>query len=1082
MLQFVVLGEVRAWRGVASLPLGPPQRRAVLAALLLRAGSAVTAAELVEGIWGERPVPRAIAALRTHVAQLRRTLEPERTARGPSTVLVTIGDGYALRVPPEATDVGEVERLVAAAGQLRDHDPAAARANLVAALGKWHGPALSGLPGPFAERQRSRLEQWRLAILEDRLALDIETGHSAVAVADLGSLIEEHPLRERFRALLMTALYHSGRQSDALDAYAQARRALVDGVGVEPGPELTVLHERILRGTMPELRSTAQPRAMTEPHALPVPHTASEPRAIPEPRVMTQPHATSEPSTATGPHAISEPHSATEPYAPPAPHATTGSRAMSESRALPASDAASESRAIRALRAATEPHPTTEGRAIAAPHAMAGPHATAEPRATTERGPEPVPAQLPPDIADFTGRARLVDELAAQLTGAGSAVAISAVGGMGGVGKTTLALHVAHRVRVRFPDGQLYANLHGVDPVPTPPGAVLGGFLRALGVAEGDIPSTVDDRAAELRTRLSGKRILMVLDNVRDYAQVAPLLAGSAVLITSRSALTELPAVTRTRLDVLETAEAMDLLVRILGTDRVAAEEESAREVVAHCGLLPLAVRIVGARLAVRPQWTIASFADRLADEKSRLSVLKTGELAVEAAFRLGYGQLNAEQARTFRTLALAEVPDLSIGAIAAVLGISELDAEDVCESLVDLSLLETTAPGRYRFHDLLRLFARGVADEDESAVLVRVLDYHLASAKNLLSAIDYSNTTRLLVATEVPGRAFASGSDGQAWNDIERPVVIALHQQAARVGGRALDVAADLAWVMAELMDAGTGARELSRALESLLEAAIAADNPAAERRIRTALGALLQVGLGEVEASLPHLRAVSGPPATDVDRRLSVLASVLLGIAARRLGDADASHRHFEHATQLTRALGDRSMEAWCLALVTRTYCEAGQYDQAVAMAERAIALARESSNPVALGWATHELAATLSMRGEHPRAIELGTEAVRAARRNGVRLWEGWARTRLAQIHLQAGNVTEAETQAAGALQLLTKAADPIDRARAMALHAAALAARGHRDRAERELREAAEIFTRAGLAPPTIDRLYGAAGAE
>ncbi|MFE9574846.1 BTAD domain-containing putative transcriptional regulator [Nocardia sp. NPDC006044] len=955
-MQFVVLGEVRAWRGEQALPLGPPQRRAVLAALLLRAGSAVTAAELVEGIWGQRPVPRAIAALRTHVAQLRRILEPDRPARGPSTVLVSIGDGYALRIPPGSTDVAEVERLVAAADQARDRAPAAARANLVAALGKWQGTALSGLPGPFAERQRSRLEQWRLAILEDRLALDIETGRSADAVAELTSLIEEHPLRERFRALLMTALYNCGRQSDALDAYAQARRALVDGVGVEPGPELTVVHERILHGAMP---------------------------------------------------------------------------AIAESRAEP--------------------------------------------------GVEQVPAQLPPDIADFTGRERLVDELAAQLTGAGSAVAISAVGGMGGVGKTTLALHVAHRVRDRFPDGQLYANLHGVDPVPTPPGAALGGFLRALGVAEGDIPSGVDERAAELRTRLSGRRILMVLDNARDYAQVAPLLAGSAVLITSRSALTELPAVTRTRLDVLETAEAMALLVRILGAERVGAEAESARAVVAQCGLLPLAVRIVGARLAVRPQWTIASFAERLADEKSRLNVLKTGELAVEAVFRLGYGQLVPEQAKAFRTLALAEVPDLSIDAIAAILGISAHDAEEVCESLVDLSLLETTAPGRYRFHDLLRLFARGVADEDESAVLVRVLDYHLASAKNLLSAIDYSNTTRLLVATDVPGRAFASGSDGQAWNDIERPVVIALHQQAARVGGRALDVAADLAWVMAELMDAGTGARELSRALESLLDTAIAEDNLAAERRIRTALGALLQVGLGEVEASLPHLRAVSGPPATDVDRRLSVLASVLLGVAARRMGDAYASHRHFEHATELTRTLGDRSMEAWCLALVTRTYCEAGQYDEAVQMAERAIALARESSNPVALGWATHELAATLSMLGEHQRAIELGGEAVRAAQHNGVRLWEGWARTRLAQIHLQAGNVNEAQTHAAGALQLLTKAADPIDRARAMALHAAALAARGRRARAEQEFREAAEIFTRAGLSPPSIDRLFGT-GAE
>ncbi|WP_084654753.1 AfsR/SARP family transcriptional regulator [Nocardia altamirensis] len=957
-MHFTVLGEVKGWRGDAPLQLGPPQRRAVLAALLLRAGNAVTADELVEGIWGERPVPRAVAALRTHVAQLRRTLEPNRESRGPSTVLVSIGDGYALRIPPSATDVAEVERLVAAAGQVRDLDPHTAWTHLVAALDKWHGTALSGLPGPFAERQRSRLEQWRLAILEDRLALDIETGRSSDAVAELGPLIEEHPLRERFRALLMTALYHCGRQSDALDAYARARRALVDGVGVEPGPELSVVHERILRG------------------ALPMPAAATVQRA----------------------------------------------------------------------------------------------------------GIEQVPAQLPPDIADFTGRAQLVDELAAQLTGASSAVAISAVGGMGGVGKTTLALHVAHRVRDRFPDGQLYANLHGVDPMPTPPAAALGGFLRALGVAEGDIPSTLDERAAELRTRLSGKRILMVLDNALDYAQVAPLLAGSAVLITSRSALTELPSVTRTRLDVLEAAEALVLLERILGVDRVAAEADSARAVVALCGHLPLAVRIVGARLAVRPQWTIASFAERLADEKSRLDVLKTGELAVEAAFRLGYGQLTDEQAKAFRTLALAEVPDLSVDGIAAILGVTAPQAEELCESLVDLSLLETTAPGRYRFHDLLRLFACSIADEDESVLLVRVLDYYLASAKNLLSAIDYSNTTRLLVPTTVPGRAFAGGADGQAWNDIERPVVIALHQQAARIGGRALDVAADLAWVMAELMDAGTGARELSRALESLLDTAIAEDNLAAERRIRTALGALLQVGLGEVEASLPHLHAVSGPQANDADRRLAVLASVLLGVAARRLGDADASHRHFEHATQLTRALGDRSMEAWCLALVTRTYCEAGQYDEAVLMAERAIALAHESSNPVALGWATHELAATLSMLGEHQRAIELGTDAVRAARRNGVRLWEGWARTRLAQIHLQAGDPVEAESNAVEALRLLTKAADPIDRARAMALHAAALAARGRRGRAEQEFEEAAEIFRRAGLSPPNLDRLYGAHAAE
>lgn len=952
-MRFVVLGEVTGWRGETPLDLGPPQRRAVLATLLLRTGKAATAAELVEAIWGEQPVPQAVPALRTHVAQLRRALEPDRAARARSTVLVSVGDGYALRLPPESVDIATVEQLVAQAEQLRDIDPGAARDALAQALARWQGPALSGLPGPFAERQRARLEQWRLAILEDRLALDIEIGRSAEAVAELGVLIDEQPLRERLHALLMTALYHCGRQAEALEAYAQARQALVDGIGVEPGPELTAVHERILRAEIPLPRNRSRPIDVR-------------------------------------------------------------------------------------------------------------------------------PAQLPPDIADFTGRADLVDALAAQLTDGGGAVAICAVGGMGGVGKTTLALHVAHRVRDRFPDGQLYVNLHGADAVPTPASDALGGFLRALGAPEGDIPSTVEERAGMLRTRLSGKRMLMVLDNARDSAQLTPLVAGTpgtAVLITSRAALTELPAVRRIRLDVLAADEALGLLMHIIGADRVMTEYDSACQLVKQCGFLPLAVRIAGARLAVRPQWTIASFTARLADETTRLTVLRTGALGVEAAFGIGYSQLNAQQARAFRMLARADVPDLPVDGAAAVLGISVPEAEDICESLVDLSLLETTAPRRYGFHDLLRLFARSLADEDESGVLVRLLDYYLASARNLLSAIDYSNTTRLLVPTTAPGRGFAGGADGQAWNDTERPVVIALHRQAARVGGHALAVAADLAWVMAELMDAGTAARELSHALEALLRTAIRLENRPAERRLRVALGALLQVGLGEVEPSLAYLRALSEHTECDADRRLSVLADILRGIADRRLGDVAASRAHFERATQRTRQLADQSMEAWCLALVTRTHCEAGQYEEALQVAERAIALAHSSSNPVALGWALHELAATRSMRGEHEQAIELGTEAVRTAQRNGVRLWEGWARTRLAQVQLRAGNIRAAEDDAGEALRLLAKAADPIDRARAMALRAAARAARGATEDAERELHEAAEIFRRAGLSLPNLGGLFG-----
>ncbi|WP_198347616.1 AfsR/SARP family transcriptional regulator [Nocardia terrae] len=958
-MRFAVLGEVRAWRGDTPLDLGPPQRRAVLAALLLREGKAVTAAELVEGIWGEDPVLRAVPALRTHVAKLRRELEPERVNRGPSTMLISIGDGYALRLPPGHTDIEAVEDHVAEAERLRDEHPDRARATLESALGHWQGAALGGLPGPYAERQRARLEEWRLSILEDRLALDIETGRCADAVAELGPLIEEHPLRERFRALLMTALYHSGRQAEALEEYGRARRALVDGVGVEPGPELSEVHARILRAELPPVLRPA--------------------------------------------------------------------------------------------------------RAVVAP------------------------AQLPPDIADFTGRSKVAEEIAAQLTGGGPAVAISAVGGMGGVGKTTLALHIAHQVRDRFPDGQLYVNLRGVDPEPVPPGDALGGFLRGLGVAEGDIPPAVDDRAAQLRTLLSDKRILVVLDNARDSAQVSQLLPGTpgtAVLITSRSALTELPlAVCRTRLDVLEREEAMTLLTRILGTERVAAERDAAYAVIEQCACLPLAVRIVGARLAVRPQWTIASLADRLADESRRLEVLQTGDLTLEAAFRLGYGQLNAEQARAFRMLARADVPDFPVDGAAALLGVPVPQAELVCESLVDLSLLETPAPGRYRFHDLLRLFAAALAGtaagrdaaERESEIVIRLLDYYLASTKNLLGALDYSNTTLLLVPTTVPGHTFTGGAEGQSWNDIERPVIIALHRQAARLGGRAVALAADLAWVMSELMDTGSRARELADGLKALLDTAVRDDDHASARRLRVALGAMMQIGLGEVEASLEFLQPIS-QPADDAERRLQVLAEILLGVADRRVGNTKDSHRHYANAIAWTRALDDRSLEAWILALATRTLCESGQYAEAVAVAERAIELARESSNAVALGWATHELAATRSMLGEHRLALELAEDAVAMTHRNGVRLWEGWARTRLAQIHLRAGNDAAAECEATQALRLLSKAADPLDRARALSLRATARAARGDTEAAAREHSDAAEIFARAGLPAPTLATLF------
>ncbi|GAA2422307.1 hypothetical protein GCM10010191_37560 [Actinomadura vinacea] len=607
--EFAVLGPPLARRGGTELPLGPPQQRAVLVALLLREGRPATAQELVQAVWGDAPPRRAVGALRTYASGLRRLLEPDRD--GGYRIMASVGDGYALRLPPEALDAALFERDVAAAARARSAGrPAAARELLRTGLSRWRGEPLAGVPGPYARAQRIRLAERRLAALETRLELDLELGAHAELVPELSALVAAHPLRERLRGRLMLALHRAGRHAEALAVYAETRRTLVEDLGIEPGQDLAALHQRLL----------------------------------------------------------------------------TESKHIGPDEPVPA------------------------GRP---------------------------PAQLPGDVPDFTGRARLVEELAALLAEPRRAVALVPIAGPAGVGKTALALHVAHRVRARFPDGQLYVNLRvaGTDPHP-----VLGAFLPALGVERDAIPSGLRERAALYRTRLAERRVLVLLDDARDARQVRPLLPGSpgcAVLITSRSKLGGLGAGRPVDLDVMEPGEARVLAGRVAGEDRLAAEPAAARDLLAACGHLPLAVRIVAARLAARPSWTVASLVERLADRRRRLAELRVAGLAVEAVFQLGYDQLDPAQRRAFRLLALAESPTITREAAAALLGLPEHEADELCESLVDGSLLRSPAAGHYRYHALVELYARQRAETDEppderAAALHRLSHFHLAAARTV--------------------------------------------------------------------------------------------------------------------------------------------------------------------------------------------------------------------------------------------------------------------------------------------------------------------------------------------------------------
>ncbi len=333
------------------------------------------------------------------------------------------------------------------------------------------------------------------------------------------------------------------------------------------------------------------------------------------------------------------------------------------------------------------------------------------------------PAQLPADITDFTGRkAQLatIQHLAAAADRCGAPLV--AITGKAGVGKTTFAVHAAHRIRVHYPDGQLFVNLRGAQGHPLAPADVLARFLRSLGVDRTAIPDDVEERAALYRSRLADRRLLIVLDNAACEAQLRPLLPGTpgcTVLVTSRARMAGLNGTRLVDLDILEPDQAVDLLARVAGPLRVAAEPAAAREIVRLCGFLPLAVRIAGARLGARPHWRLGRLEADLADEHHRLDRLRLGDLEVRASLALSYHSLDATARRAFRRLAMLEIRDFAPWVTAALLDIPQTTAEELVDTLVDMQLLDVagrdaTGALRYRFHDLLRAYARELVAAEE--------------------------------------------------------------------------------------------------------------------------------------------------------------------------------------------------------------------------------------------------------------------------------------------------------------------------------------------------------------------------------
>ncbi|GAB7109114.1 transcriptional regulator AfsR [Streptomyces phaeofaciens JCM 4814] len=952
-LRFDVLGPVRARRGEEQLATGSPQQRALLSALLLREGRTATAAELIDALWGEEPPSQALAAVRTYASRLRKVLDPG--------VLVSESGGYAVRGLGEgALDLTVAQEWAAQAEKARGAgDLTLARDVLNRALGLWDGETLAGVPGPYAEAQRVRLEEWRLGLLESRLDMDLEQGCHAEAVSELTALTAAYPLRERFRELLMLALYRGGRQAEALAVYADTRRLLAEELGVDPRAGLRELQRRILQAD-PELA---------------------------------------------------------EPSAP-----------------------------------------------------------AAEPAAAAVR-----PAQLPANVPDFTGRSSSVKELSEVLagateggagTGGGRVMAVSALAGIGGVGKTTLAVHVAHRARPAFPDGQLYVDLQGAGARAADPETVLGSFLRALGTADSAIPDSLEDRAALYRSVLDGRRVLVLLDNAKDAAQVRPLLPGTegcAALVTSRVRMVDLAGAHLVDLDVMSPDEAIALFTRIVGEERVASERKAALDVVAACGFLPLAIRIAASRLAARRTWTVSVLAAKLADERRRLDELQAGDLAVKATFELGYGALEPAQARAFRLLGLADGPDISLTAAAAVLDLPAEDTEDILESLVDTSLLESAAPGRYRFHDLVRLYARACAERDEwppaerDAALSRLLDFYLSTAAGVYAIERPGDRTVVhLEPTSYRGLSFGERTEALDWLFAEAQCLLACARQ--QQTGSGLRRAVDLLWAAKDLAESGANAKQYERAALALRDLARNCGDRRTEGRARTALSNV-HLAAGRYPEADEEAACAIGLATEAADPTPISWASTDRGIIALNQGRYEEAERLLTTARDGYRADGNRPGEASALCNLAQLYQRIDRTDTAVSLARQGVEIFEQLGLTLRLANGRYSLGVALTRAGHLREGLEQLTDALTIFGNNRQRLWEGTTQFRIAQLHLAAHRPARAAQHAEQSLAIGVIGGDLI-RGSVLNTLGKSLHALGQSDRSRACWQEALVLLERSG----------------
>jgi DNA-binding SARP family transcriptional activator/tetratricopeptide (TPR) repeat protein len=674
----------------------------------------------------------------------------------------------------------------------------------------------------------------------------------------------------------------------------------------------------------------------------------------------------------------------------------------------------------------------------------------------------PVPRQLPAPPLTFAGRRHELDELSRALDGGpaggrdGGTVVISAIGGAGGIGKTWLAVRWAHEHADRFPDGQLYVDLRGFHPTvePAPPTDALRGFLEALGVARPAMPTDVDALAALYRSLVADRRILIVLDNARDTAQVTPLLPGTpggAVLVTSRNKLAGLVATHGARsvaLDVLTEAESRVLLTHHCGPERLAAEAEPVATLLRVCGGLPLALGITAARAATHPDLPLAALADEL--REASLDALDAGEMAVNlrAVLACSYRALPAPAAAMFRRLGAHPGPDLGLPAAASLAGAPATTVRVRLRELANAHLVAEHRPGRYRMHDLVRLFAAEAAGEagtgegsagaagagegsagggDGPAALRRAVDHYLHTAHAAASHLDpYWDPIPLPPAGPgVVPEPIGDHDRALAWYVAEHAVLVAAVARAFEAG---LDAQC---WRLAQALVPFFDLRGLWPDLAATLTAALAAARRLGDRHGQ----AFAHRGLGRANARLgldddahAHYRAALALFDQQRDDRGHARARIMLSWLLHRQGDDRAAMAEAMRALELYGESGPAVGRASALGNIGWYLAQLGAYGEAQEHCERARALHRDAGNRYgeastldSLGYIHHRL-------GHHTPAIDAYRDALRLFHGVGSRHGEANTLVHLGDVHRDNGDGEAAGRSWRRALVILDELGHP------------------------------------------------------